>query len=189
MKLSVVKKYLSDLSSDKPTVKYPAVKRLIAIAEKKPQLLYPHLTFFVERLKSENNILKWMAIDIVGYLSYADKENRADKLLNSLVGFMKVGKLITANHAIAALSQIAVAKPEHQDRITCELIKCETYKYETDECHNIVMGKVVQALGSYLKHPNIDAQVLEFAKRQTANARSATRKKAEKFLNNISKKG
>ncbi len=179
----MIKKYLSNLSSDKPKVKYPTAKRLIAIAEKNPHALYPHMTFFVKLLKSENNILKWTAIDIIGYLSRVAKKNRVDKLFNVLIGFLHNGKLITANHAIAALTHIALSKPEYQDKITCELLKVENCKYDTEECRNIAVGKVVQALGTYIKQSKHDPQVLEFVKRQTASSRSATRKKAEKFLN------
>jgi len=185
LKTNVIGKYLSALSSEKPTVKYPAAKKLVEIAEKNPELLYPHLEFFVKLSKGENNILKWNAIEIIGRLSYVDKENRVDGLLKNFVYFLKGEKLITANHSISALSHVALAKPKYQKRITKELLKCEIYKYETDECHNIVMGKVVQALGSYLKIPNIKAHVLEFVKRQVFNKRPATRKKAKRFLAKI----
>jgi HEAT repeat protein len=185
VKTTTSKKYLSDLSSDRANVKYPAAKKLIAIAEKNPRRLYPYLNQLVQLLKSENNILRWMAIDIVGYVSCLDKERRADESVRSLIDFLQAGKLIAANHAIDALSHIALTKPEWRERITNELLKCETFKFETDECHNVVMGKVVQALGVYLKPPDFDARILKFLRRQTRNTRSATRKKAEKMLRSL----
>lgn len=113
------------------------------------------------------------------------RKNRADKLLNVLIGLLQDGKLITANYVISALSHIALVKPEYQHRVVQELLKVEHYNYDTTECRNIALGKVVQAFGSNLKHSNHDAQVLEFIKRQTMNTRPATRKKAEKLLESI----
>jgi hypothetical protein len=187
MKTIVTKRDLSDLSSDNPKVKYRRAKTLVAIAKKNPEQLYPHLAFFVKLLKSENNILKWIAIDIIGYLAKVDKEKQIDKLLGKLYGFLEGGKLITANHAIGALANIALAKPAHQKKITQELLNVERYKYDTKECHNIALGKVIQAMSSYFRLLRPDTRVLEFVSRQTTNTRPATRKKAQKFLNDVEK--
>lgn len=187
MKTIVTKRDLSELSSDIPKVKYRQAKRLVAVAKKNPERVYPHRAIFVKLLKSENNILKWIAIDILGYLSSADKKTSVDGLLDRLVGFLQGGKLVTASHAIGALSNIALARPEYQNRITRELLNVENYKYETKECGNIVLGKAVQAMGSYSTHPRLDADVLRFVRRQTTNPRPATRKKAQKFLIDVSK--
>lgn len=183
MKTTTIDGLLANLSSDKPDVKYPSAKKLIEIAEKNPELLIPHLKFFVDLLNCENNILKWTAIDVVGYLSCIGRVNQVDRAMKYLVNFLRGGKLIAANHAIAALSHIALERSKLQNEITNELLKCESYKYETDECHNIVMGKVILALSSYLKSPDIDARVIEFLKRQTSNTRiMQRRKRLKKFL-------
>jgi len=90
--------------------------------------------------------------------------------------------MITANHAIMALANIALARPEHQPKITDELLKVEHYNYDTDECRNIAIGTAIQAIGSYFNGLKDGEAAIEFAKRQTKNSRNATRKKAEKFL-------
>ncbi len=182
MKQIVTKEALKDLSSDNPRIKYKRVKNLLTIAGKNPEQLYPHLPFFVKLLKSENNILKWMAIDIIGSLSRVDTAKRIDGLLTTLFGFLRAGKMITANHAIAALSAIASAKPYYQKKVTQELLKVEQYTYDTDECHNIALGKVIVEINSYFKELKQNDQVVEFVSRQINNSRAATRKKAENFL-------
>ncbi len=185
MRTTVTKKDLPDVTSDDPKVKYRKAKALVTLARKNPEQLYPHMAFFVNLLKSENNILKWTAIDIIGYLAHVDKDKQIDRLLGRLCGFLEGGHLITANHAIGALANIAVAKPAHRRTITAELLTVEGYKYETKECHTIALGKVIQALTSYVRLLRPDARVLEFVSRQKRNARSATRKKALKLLNDI----
>jgi hypothetical protein len=182
MKTSTEKINLADLQSDSAGVKYCCARNLIAIAKENPSRLYPHLDTFVKLLDGDNNVLKWTAIIIIGNLARVDKEKTVDKLIGRLVGFLNAGKLITANNATAALASIAIAKPEHQKRITAELLKVEHYDYDTDECRNIAMGKVIEAIGSYSGQLNDKKAVIEFARRQTKNTRNATRKKAERFL-------
>jgi len=187
MKMVTTKRDLAELSSDNPKVKYGRAKSLVAVAKKSPEQLYRHLGFFINLLKTDNNILKWNAIDIIGLLSKVDDNQQIDKLLKELYRFLGSGKLITANHAISALANVALAKPGRRKRITQELLNIEHYAYESEECRNIALGKVVQALGLYSTNKSPDAHVVEFVRRQTNNTRPATRKKAEKFLQGIDK--
>jgi hypothetical protein len=126
-----------------------------------------------------------MAIDIIGALAGVDREGEIDKLLGRIIGFLDAGNMITANHAISALTDIALAKPEHGRKITDELLKVEHYDYETDECRNIAIGKVILALGKFPLNPEDEETLLRFTERQTANTRNATAKKAARFLRKI----
>lgn len=173
---------LADLSSKDPKIKYGCAKNLLAVAKEKPAEIYPNLDFFVELLDSENNIIKWTAIDIVGRLARVDEAKKIDALMGRLFELLNTGKMITANHAIMALADIALARPEHQERITDELLKVERYNYDTDECRNIAMGAVIQAIDSYFTELENRKAAIGFARRQTQNSRNATKKKAGKFL-------
>src|SRR3989304_1948407 len=90
------------LSSRDPKIKYGAAKALLAAAKDDPTSLYPHTDYFVQLLDSENNILKWTAIDIIGLLARVDSANRISAMTGRLVSFLSAGNLITANHAISA---------------------------------------------------------------------------------------
>jgi hypothetical protein len=173
---------LADLSSKDPKIKYGCAKNLLAVAKENPAEIYPELDFFVGLLDSENNIIKWTAIDIIGRLARADDAKKIDALLGRLFGLLNAGKMITAGHAIMALADIAIAKPEHQKKITDELLKVERYNYDTDECRNIAMGGVIQAIDLYFSELEDKGATIGFVQRQTQNSRNATRKKAEKFL-------
>ena len=151
MMTSVTNVNLVDLSSRDPKTKYACARNLLAIAKDSPSELYPHIDYFVELLDSENKILKWTAIDIIGFLAKVDAERKIDGLIGRLFGLLNTGNMITANHAVTALTDIALIKPEFQRKIADELLKVEHYSYDTDECRNIVLGKVIQAIGSYFK--------------------------------------
>ena len=176
---------LENLLSENPKVKYVFAKQLLSIAKENPKALYPRLDFFVNLLENENQIIKWTSIDIIGYLSKVDEKKKIDRLLQRLFGFLNSGKLITANHAIFALSEIAVNKPEYKDKITEELLKVEHYNYDITECRNIAIGKVILALGMYVDQIENKKSIVEFLQRQTNNTRNATKKKAQELLKSI----
>ncbi len=177
-----------DLSSNDSKIKYGCAKNLLAMAKDNPAELYPHIDFFVELMRSENNVLKWTAIDIIGFLSKVDKGKRVDKLMDKLFSLLNAGKMITANHTITTLGNIALTKPEYKKIITNELLKVEHYNYDTGECRNIAIGKVILAIGLYFNQLENKKVVIEFVERQTKNNRNATKKKAEQFLKKLKKK-
>jgi hypothetical protein len=187
MKSTTDKINLADLQSDSAEVKYCCAKNLIAIAKEDPARIYPDIDTFVKLLDGDNNVLKWTAIQVIGNLARVDKESKVDRLIGKLAGFLNARKLITANNATMALAGIAIAKPQYQKRITEELLKVENYDYDTDECRNIAMGKVIEAIGSYSSQLKDKKAVIGFAQRQTKNTRNATRKKAEQLLKKTNK--
>ncbi len=172
----------TDLFSEDPKIKYGCAKTLLAVAKEKPAEIYPNLDFFVRLLDNKNKIIKWTAIDIIGAIAKVDNTKIIDKLMGKLFELLNVGNMITAHHAITALTDIALAKPEYQAEITDELLRVEHYNYDTDECRNITIGKVILAISTYFDGLDNQEAVVEFVRRQTKNTRNATSKKAERFL-------
>jgi len=183
----MIKLDLTDLTSADPKVKYGCARNLLTVAKENPAELYPDFTFYAKLLDSENNILKWTAIDVLGYLAKVDEAKQIDKQLEKLFALLDTGNLITAVHAMTALADIALAKPAFQKRITVELLKVAHYKYATVECSNIANGKVILAFGAYFDKLTEREGVLSFVRRQTKNSRNATKKKAEQFLRKYDK--
>ena len=94
-------------NSKDPGIKYGFTTELLTIAANNPELLYDHFKHFRKMLKSDNNIIKWTGIDIIGYLSALDNDKKTDKKIKDLIGLLHGGKLITCNHSIFALGLIA----------------------------------------------------------------------------------
>lgn len=182
MSAAITGTQLAELSSDNPRVKYRRAKMLVAAARQDPRRLSAHLPFFVKLLESENTILKWVAIDVLGALAAEASKNRVDQITRIFVQFLRGGRLITANHAIAGLANVALARPELREKITRALLRVEEYPFETGECHNIALGKVLDALAFLPGESKEGRRVVSFARRQLKNRRPATRKKAEKLL-------
>jgi hypothetical protein len=173
---------LADLTSKDPTVKYACTRNILVLARQDPAALYPERDAFFRLLDNDNRILRWTAISTLGALARVDRSANIDAWVDRLTGFLNTGNMITANNAIAALADIALARPEYRRQITAELIKVEHYDYDTPECRNIAIGKAILAMGTYFNGLDDKRGVMEFVKQQAGNTRTATKKKAEQFL-------
>ena len=67
---SLIPQLLEGLNHDNANIKFGSDKILRLISEQKPALLYTYFDVFVNRLDSENTILKWGAIIIISKILY-----------------------------------------------------------------------------------------------------------------------
>jgi len=140
---------------------------------------------FVNLLDSENNILKWNAMDIIANLTTIDFHNEFDRLFKKFYGLLYEGSLITAAHVVDNSAKIALSKPKLQEEITKELLKVEKIPLPTKECRNILIGKTINAFQIYYDEIKNKDAVVSFVKRQLNNPRNATKTKAEKFVKKV----
>lgn len=176
---------MHDLRSESPEIKYCAAKNAIAISASNPKRLYAQFPFFAKLLDGDNQVMKWTGIRVVGNLSQVDRTGRVTRLLPRLTGFLKSGNLITTNNAIMSLTQVAKSKPAMREDILEQFLKVERYRYETDECRNIVIGKAITALGEFEDQIQQNRKVRNFLERQTHNTRNATKTKAVRLLHRL----
>jgi hypothetical protein len=176
---------LEKLKSEDPKVKYGFTKELLKLGKDKPDLLYDYFGSWVEMMRSDNNIFKWTAIDLIGYLSAVDKENKTVRIIENLLDLLHSGNLITSNHAIFALGLIAKNKPEHRTRIIKELVTVSKDKFETEECKNIAIGKVVVTLNDFVDDISGNKKVMAFIKQAQQSTRNATKKKADNLMKKL----
>jgi len=175
------------LFDSNPKVKYAMVKEYKKIAQENPLELYPLLDKFVSLLDNENNVIKWTSINIIGLLAKVDSDNKIDPLLSKLYKQLNCGKMITVNHIIECLINISLAKPEYKDKTVKELLKIQNYEYDTDECKNIIYGKILEAFDKIVENINKNKDAKVFVEEQSHNARNSVKKKAEKLLKKINK--
>jgi len=179
----LIQELLNGVSSASARVKFGSAKVLRIISEINPQMLYSRMDFFVNLLDSDNNILKWNALDIIANLTTADSGNKFDSLLfRKYCGFLHEGNLITAAHVVENLGKIAQVKPQFQDEITKQFLLVGDVSLPTEECKNILVGKTINAFNSYYSQIANKEKVIAFVKRHLNNSRNATKVKAERFL-------
>lgn len=186
--LDLLPEIFNGISSANPRIKFKSAKILRVISEKNPKMLYSKMDFFINLLDSENNILKWIAIDVIGNLSSVDSKNKFDKIFKKFYDILSDESMITAGHVIDNSGKIARAKPHLQNKITKGLLKVEIIP-RSSECRNILLGKVILSFSQYIGQVDDKEKMISLVKRQLKNSRRATRAKAEKFLKiNQSKK-
>lgn len=178
---------LGAISSARARTRLKSAKILRIISEKNPKMLCPRVGFFVDLLDSENNILKWIAIDVLANLTPVDSKNRFDEIFRKYYGYLGDESMITAAHVIDSSGKIALAKPRLRSRITTELLRVETIP-RGQECKNILLGKVILAFSQYVDQVRKKEKMISSARRQLNNSRNATRRKAEKFLRRFEKR-
>jgi hypothetical protein len=179
---------LDGISSANPKVKFRSAKILRILSERNPETLYSNWEFFERLLDSENNILKWNAIDIIANLTRQDSSHKFDRLYNKFYGaLLYEGSLITAGHVVSGSTKIAKARPDLQDKITKELLNVEKAPLPTEECKNILIGHIIKAFDAYLDQIKDKNEIASFVKRQLNNSRRATKAKAEKLLRKLEK--
>jgi hypothetical protein len=175
------------LNVDKAAVRYGCEKILRLISETKPSVLYPHIDIFLHLLDSENNILKWGAIQVVGNLATVDSEGKIDRILEKFLSPIRGPVMITAGNTLIGAAKIVCAKPALAGKIVREMLKVEQANYKTPECRNIAIGHAINALDlCWMQIPDKQL-VVEFIQRQLNNSRNATKQKAETALKKYKK--
>lgn len=175
------------LESKDPKIKYGFAKKLILRAQKNPKELYPFYDIITGYLNHKNSIIRWTVIDLIGYLSEVDDQNKTNTHIPALLTFLHCGHLITANHAIFSLGKIAESKPEYRDLIVEEFLKISHDTFDTEECKNIAIGKVLDALKPFAGLLKNDRNVVSFINRAKDNSRNATKNRALLLLKRLEK--
>ena len=183
--LSLIRDLIYGISSAETTVKFKCAKVLRELSKVKPELLNPYFEFFNKLLDNPNNIIKWNSMDIIANLTEIDTERKFEEIFDKYYSFLNEGSLITAGHVVDNSGKIANVKHNLRGQITNHLLTVEKISLPTEECRGILSGKVVQVFGHYINHIKNDHAVIAFIKRQLRSNRSATRKKAEKLLEEI----
>jgi len=167
--------------SDKAGVRLGCAKIARIASEKDPKNVYKKMDFFIELLDSDNNIIKWNAMDVIGNLAMVDTQGRFERIFNKYYEMLNDESMITAGHVIDNSWKIALAKPHLAQKITSQLLSINK-THHSRECRNILAGKAIVAFDNYFDEIEDKKAVISFVKRQRKNTRPAARKKAEKFL-------
>lgn len=178
----LISQVIEGLNAGKAATKYGCAKVLRIISVKRPDVLYPHIELFTEFLDSNNNVIKWEGIHLIGNLAVVDTEKKIDEILDKYLEPISGPVMITAANTIRGSAKIACAKTYLADKITTGILKVEHAEYKTYECRNIALGHAIDSFDMIFDRIECNKPVLEMIRKQLNNDRNSTRKKAEKFL-------
>jgi hypothetical protein len=172
---------IKGLTSEKPQIKYQSGKTLISLSQENPRVLYPKWDYFTELLNNENTFMKSIGIMIISNLTRVDTKNKFNKIFEKFYKLLNDQSMITAANLAGYSGMIGQTKPELQTKITNRLLSIDKTHHST-ECKNIIKGKAILSLGEYFEKAKNKKKIIQFVKRELKNSRSATRKKAERFI-------
>ncbi|MCK5572911.1 MAG: hypothetical protein KAJ12_09130 [Bacteroidetes bacterium] len=163
-------------------VKYGCSKVLLLVSEKEPRIIYPRIDLFFDLLDSENNILRWTAIQVIANLASVDEGGKIEKHFDLYFAPIAGPVLITAANVIGGAAKIALAKPNLVEKITRELLRVEKASYQTAECRRIALGQTVKSLGCFFDRIVDKEPVVKLVRKQLRSSRGGTREAAERFM-------
>jgi hypothetical protein len=167
--------------SKKASIKYKSFKVLTYLSEKQPNLLYPSWDFFVKLLDNKNTFLRSIGARIIANLTTIDEDNKFEKIFNKYYSLLNDKSMINSANVVTYSSIIARAKPQLQNKITDKLISIDK-THHGYECKNIIKGKAIQTFEEYFNEFEDKKRIISFVRNERNNSRTATSKKAEKFL-------
>ena len=177
-----VEECIGGLNSRKASIRYGCGKVLRIISKQHPEALYSHIDTFIKLLDSDNNIMKWEGIHVIGNLARIDKGKKIDAILTRYLKPIEGPVMITSANVIGGAAEIAAAKPYLAERIAKAMLKVEHAEYATAECRNVALGHALDAFELFFDKIKNKQPVIDLVTKQMDNTRSGTRKKAEKLL-------
>ena len=106
---------------------------------------YPCFDRFAELLGHKNSLVRNRAIAILATNARWDREGKFDALLDEFLSHIIDVKPITARQCVAALPEVAEAKPELIPRIRAALEQADLSKYP-DSMQPLVLKDIMAAL-------------------------------------------
>ena len=106
---------------------------------------YPCVDCFAEPLRHKNSLVRNRAIAILAANARWDREGKFDALLDEFLSHVTDVKPITARQCVAALPEVAEAKPELIPRIRAVLEQADLSGYP-DSMQPLVLKDIVAAL-------------------------------------------
>ena len=106
---------------------------------------YPGFDHFAELLQHKNSLVRNRAIAILAANARWDEEGKFDALLEKFLSHVTDVKPITARQCVAALPEVAEAKPELIPRIRVALEQADLSGYP-DSMQPLILKDIVEAL-------------------------------------------
>ena len=122
-----------------------ALAQQITAESRASDVWYPHFDGFAALLSHKNSLIRNRAISILAANARWDREGKFDALLDEFLSHVTDVKPITARQCVAALPEIAEAKPELAPRIRTALEQADLSGCP-DSMQPLVLKDIVAAL-------------------------------------------
>jgi len=176
---------LAGVHFSKAAVRYGCSKVLLELSEDHPELLYPHMDFFVDLLDNKYRILTWNALAVIAQLTRVDTQKKFDAIFEKYYSFLQNEYMVTVANVVGNSGVVALAKPYLIARITKELLKVEqlkTGKHLTAECKLVIAEKTLESFDMFFDKVKNKQDVLLLVNHWCTSRRKSLREKAQRFI-------
>jgi hypothetical protein len=177
---SLINQYLEGLLSKNENYRYNCFKVLNIISEEKPELLYPHWSFFEKHLRSDNQYHKMSAAILIANLTAVDIDGKFERLFDEYYSILKSEKTVTPIYTIKYSGKIVNFKPHLEKKITNILVNIDNI--HPGKQIELVKSAVIESFSDYFHKAENKAEIIDFVKKQLNSSSPKTKKTAKKFL-------
>lgn len=181
---SFLEELIDNLTEKKETIRYNSVKILTAIAEEKPEKLYPYWDHFKEQLYSQNTYHILTAVILISRLVIADQKNLFADLEHDFFNFINHENVIPVRYLLLNIWRVGKARPSYIPEIKEILFSIDKINHEHK---GLLKGDALLAFAELwdLLDQDTKKEVLSFAEQLLKSDSPKTKKEAKKFLENF----
>jgi hypothetical protein len=142
----------------------------------RPDLLYPSIDLFFERLDAREPVVRWEAACTLGNLTRVDRDQRIVPAVDKLILFLEDKSIVLQGHAAKALAKGAAAYPRQAPRILDALVA------SAERFPGSRVGYLVEAMATFLEIAGLGPRARAFAARHANSDIKSVSAKAKRVL-------
>ncbi len=118
---------LDKIYSGSNKVKFDSATILLVISRKSPEILYPHIDFFIGLRDNKNKLNMWNTIEIIANLSAVDSQDRINDIFDRFYDIIFNDSMASAVHVIDNSWKIVKFKPELQEKVIDKFLNLKKF--------------------------------------------------------------
>ena len=139
-----------------------AFKALLALAERRPDLLLPRWDDLTRMLRRGGAFTKYPVVYLIAALLPADRQRRFDRTFAAFFNLLNDEALSVAAHTARLAAQVVAARPDLEPRVTRRLLALDRTQFDLGR-RDLVKSYALEAMASYLAISRSGPAILHFA--------------------------
>jgi len=158
-----------------------AFKVLLALAERRPEVLLPRWDELTRMLRGGGAFTKYPAIHLIAALLPADREHRFDRTLAAFFHLLDDEAVSVAAHTARLAGRVVAARPDLEPRVTRRLLALDRTHFDPGR-RDLVKSYALEAMGTYLESTRAHRAMRRFAEGMLTSSSPRAVRAARVFL-------
>ena len=158
-----------------------AFKALLALAERRPDVLLPRWDALARMLRRGGAFTKYPVIYLIAALLPADRQRRFDRTFAAFFNLLNDEAVSVAAHTARLAARVVAARPDLEPRVTRRLLALDRTHFEPAR-RDLVKSYALEAMGTYLEPGRSRRAIRRFAEGMLASSSPRAVKAARGFL-------